>query len=156
MKKFKIGAALLIFMLFLGVSAHAQMVSFFVIETGLPDNGNITVHSELWENAFLDVFFDAGHIVTNDPIMRIEKRPAFEAVQLINMNEVRQTGNDYIVIAQLDFESEITPPQDISLFIYRVNPQEKIFERKLRGSPVRDDDAAVRSIVRGLVPYLGR
>jgi hypothetical protein len=65
--------------LFLGASlvlnAEAYMVSFFIIESGLPLEGIKNQHSQLWENAFFDVFFDAGYIVSNTPMMRIASKP---------------------------------------------------------------------------------
>ena len=60
---------------FLSFPASAAVVSFLVVETGLREDASDTQYASLWEGGLMDVFFDAGHIVTNGPITRMETKP---------------------------------------------------------------------------------
>jgi len=143
--------------LFINVSAGASMVSFYFIETGLPDNGNENQHSLLWESAFMDVFFEAGYIVSNTPVLRLENKPQGDILRQVNMHTVRNAGIDFLLIAQFDFNSDMIP-SEISFYIYKVNPREKLFERKIDvragRRPSREEFEYMKSVARGLVPYI--
>ena len=145
-----------IFCLFLCVNAGAEMVSFYIIETGVQEDGRENQHSVFWESAFLDVFFDAGHIVSNAPILQMENKPSGDILRQVNMHEVKNAGIDFIIIAQLDYNSAVSPAE-MSFFVYRINPKEKIFERKVEGRPsrpARDEYEFMKSIARGLITYV--
>jgi hypothetical protein len=144
--------------LFLNFSLGA-MVTFYVIETGLPENGALNRYSELWENAFMDVFFDAGYIVSNAPILRLHSKPSGDILQAVagNMSDIALFGIDYVLIAVIDFNSESQAPGEITLLIYKVSPKEKILERQINGRAnrsSRDEFDDIKSIVRGLVSYI--
>ena len=148
----------LILGLFLNFSVGASMVSFYVIETGVPESAGNVRHTELWENAFLDIFFDAGHIVSNAPILRLEKKPSGDILRMVDMQDARGSGVDFVLIAQLDYNTDFKSPGEISFFIYRVTPREKILERTILPRSirtVRDEYDEIKSVVRGLVPYIG-
>jgi len=141
---------------FLCVNAGAHMVSFFIIETGVPEDARENQHSVFWENAFLDVFFDAGHIVSNAPILRLEDRPSGDILQEIDMQEVRRAGIDYLIIAQLDYNAALAP-SDMFFYVFKINPKNKIFESKIEGRSersAREEYEYMKSIARGLIAYV--
>jgi len=143
---------------FAGNYAAAAMVSFYVVEAGLPENVEIR-HAEVWEDAFLDVFFDAGHIVSNAPILRLNSKPQGDILKTVASNVVdsRDGGIEYLLIAMLDYTPDLLSPGEITFYIYRNIPREQLLERVIPGKTYRSakeelDD--IKSIVRGLVPYI--
>jgi hypothetical protein len=134
------------------------MVSFYVVETGLGESAEVR-HAEIWEDAFMDVFFDAGHIVTNAPILRLESKPQGDILGAVAFDVVslRDGGIEYVLIAMLDYANNPQFPSEITFYIYRVVPREKLLERKISGRTyrnVREEIDDIKSIVRGLVPYI--
>jgi hypothetical protein len=145
-----------IFGLILTINANATMVSFYLIETGLSENAEDNQLSFLWENAFMDVFFDAGFIVSNAPILRMPNKPVGDIMSQVNMTAVRNAGIDYLLIAQLDFTVNGSPCE-ITFYIYKVNPREKILERQIQGResrPSREEFEYMKAIARGLIRYI--
>ena len=146
------------FSFFLAAAANAAMVSFFVIEAGLPENAGSNQHSAQWENAFMDVFFDAGYIISNAPVLRVEAKPAGDLLTAAcDIHEARAWGIDYILVALLDYNTEMRIPEKISFLIYKVTSNERLFERQIDGKTYRSsreeyDD--IKTIIRGLVPYI--
>jgi len=139
-------------------NAEASMVSFFVIETGLPMEGATNQHSQRWESAFMDVFFDEGHIVSNSPIQRLFSKSSDDILREISLliEEAKDGGVDYVLVTQLDFNADAVPC-GISFFIYRVTSQEKVFERRFTGKSYRssrDEVDDLKTIARELVPYM--
>jgi hypothetical protein len=148
-----------VFGIFLNLNAGASMVSFFVIETGLPEEGGNNRHSQYWESAFMDVFFDAGHIVCNFPIQRLQSKPEGEILRAISfdMDDARSAGVDFVFITYLDYNPDSMMPAEISFFIFKVNSREKILERRIAGKTygsTREEVDDLKSIVRGLVPFI--
>jgi len=150
-KKVYILAVILVFCL--SAYAGASTVSFLVVETGVSENQRIYQHSIIWENALLDVFFEAGYIVSNDQLLQLEKLPQGDIFQLVDLDEVRNGGVDYMIIAALEYFGEVQLPKDISLYVYRVNPVERIHQNTVSQRP-RNDLNEVKSITRGLVNYV--
>jgi len=147
------------FVFFAVFGVEASMISFVVVETGLPQEGERNQHSMNWENALLDVFFDAGHIVCNFPILRYETKPSGNLIQS-SINDMEEdalnAGVDYIVLAQLDYSGSQTPGE-ISFFIYRIRGRVKVLERQIRGKTyrtARDEIDDLKITVGELVPYL--
>ena len=121
--------AVLLLLLIFPVSA--SMVSFLVIETGLSEE-SVTQYGSLWEGGLMDVFFDAGHIVTNSPIARMEKRPAEDLSGYIGVDfyEATRSGADYFVIGFLEFKNKDSHvPNAMIVKIYNTNTEKLIFER---------------------------
>jgi len=151
-------AAAVLTIFFLALNAQAAMVSIFVIETGLPQ-GQRNEHSERWENALFDVFFDAGAIVSNAPMLRLDFTPSGDEIEDIaekDMNEAGATGSDYFILAQLNYSGS-GEPREISFIVYSVNPGRKIYEQKITGKTyrsVKEENDDLKKIVRGLVPHL--
>jgi len=151
--------AVLLMGIFLVIGVEAAMVSFLVIETGLPQEVALSQHSERWENALLDVFFDAGHIVSNSVPLRLETKPSGEIQKTVeaDIEEARNGGVDYFIIAQLDFTPDLQIPGEISFTLLKITPYEKIYEKQVTGKTyrsVREEIDDLRIIVRELVPYL--
>ncbi|MCL2764357.1 MAG: hypothetical protein FWD40_03655 [Treponema sp.] len=157
----KKGAVLVfIFGLFLNYNIGASMVSFYVVEAGLSNGIESVRHAEIWEDAFMDVFFDAGHIVSNAPILRLDTKPKGDILQAVAFDIIddRGGGIEYVLIAMLDYSGNLPSPGEISFYIYRLVPRQKILERIIPGKSyrtAREELDDIRSIVRGLVPYIG-
>jgi len=133
------------------------MVSFYIVETGLNENLDEVRHSVLWENAFLDIFFDAGHIVCNAPILRLERKTNEDITKVVDLKEARDLGVDFVIITQLDYTTDVKTPEDISFFIYNLLTYELLLEKKIVASSIKKanieyDD--IKSVVRGFVPYI--
>jgi len=153
----------IIFVLFLGVlfvfNASAYMVSFFIIESGLPLEGLKNQHSLQWENAFFDVFFDAGYIVCNAPMMRVAAKPKMSIEKFVEgeVDEARDGGADYFIVAQIDYSEGVITPNEISLVLFSITPYRIIKERKLTGKAYKsekDEIDDLRNIVKGIVPKI--
>jgi len=149
--------------LLLNFSTWASMISIFVVETGLSNNRTESPHSVQWENAFLDVFFDSGYIVSNAPILRLDKKPESENGLLgevsLDLQDARRAGIDYILITILDFSGELQFPGKISFYIYNLNTEERIIEREIAGKTYRstgEEFEDLKSIARGFVPFFGQ
>jgi len=151
------------FVLFLGVlfvfNASAYMVSFFIIESGLPPEGTKNQYSQLWENAFFDVFFDAGYIVCNSPMMRLDSKPKMSLENFIQdeVDEARDGGADYFLVAQIDFSRDSLRPSEVSIVLFKVTPFRLIKEKKITGKTYKsekDEIDDLRNIVKGIVPKI--
>ena len=150
--------AAVIFGIFLNFNA-AAMVTFFVVETGLPDNMEYSNQSIVWENAFMDVFFEAGHIISNFPIIRLDSKPEGDILYEIDfdLENGREMGINFIIIALLEYDDRIKAPGEISFFIFNVVTGEKSYERQITGKTYRsvsEEFNDIKSIARGLIPFV--
>jgi len=121
-----VSAAVLLLLLVFPVSAST--VSFLVVETGLNDEAK-NQYGSLWEGGLMEVFFDAGHIVTNYPIARMGKKPADDLSGPIELdfNEARVGGADYFILGFLEFKDS-SVPSAIDIKIYSTNTEKLVFE----------------------------
>jgi len=141
--------------LFINFTASATMISFYIIETGLNEEAKIG-QSELWEGAFMDVFFDAGYIVSNAPVLRLEHKPA-NVERFIDLEEAEMCGVNFILVAQLDYANGLMMPGEISVYVYNVQTKQKLMERKMAGRQYNTLTAQydnMKSIARAFVPYI--
>jgi len=140
---------------FLTFSVSAATVSFYVIEAGMNEESD-TKLSQLWETAFMDVFFDAGYIISNAPVLRLEKSPS-NILQVLDFQEADVCGIDYMLVVLLEYKKELSAPDSAQFYIFKVNKQEKIVERNIRLKQIssRDDFNDIKSIARGFIPYIG-
>jgi len=152
---FKRIAIAVISVILLSFSVGAATVSFHVVEAGINEEADKKA-SELWETAFMDVFFDAGYIISNAPIMRLQKSPS-DILQVVDFKEASVCGIDYMLIVLLNYNVDQPTPEEVSFYIYKVTKREKVLERKIRQKqvPMRDDYNNMKSIARGFVPYIG-
>ena len=113
--------------------ASASMVCFLIVETGIDDDVESTQYSSLWEGGLMSAFFDAGHIVTNYPVERMEKKPAQDLSDGIadSYFEALDGGADYFIVCYLECMEQggQAVPIDIIVKLYGTSPQELIFER---------------------------
>lgn len=149
----------LIFGLFIIFHAEASMISFYIVETGLPEHIGRNNHSIQWENAFMDAFFDAGYIVSNYPMLRLANKPSEGILQASGFNifEARDAGIDYILIAQIDFTSALHPPGGISFYVFTTILHEVIYERHFTGLYNRSEKETsddMNVIIRDLVIFI--
>jgi hypothetical protein len=146
------------------VPVSAYTVSFIVVETGLPEEQGACEYSTLWESGLLDEFFDAGHIVSNAPVLRLNKPPAkqFPDEAAGSLNEANVGGADYVVLALLDYQGSGTPhtipkPKQVSLRLFKTTPFRFIGEEKFteprKPDPGEDFISAKQAAVM-MLPYL--
>jgi len=140
-------------------NAAAYMVSFFIIETGLPLEGAKNQYSILWENTFFDVFFDAGYIVCNYPMMRLDSKPKMSMEKFVKdeVDEAREGGADYFLVAQLDYSGGSSAPREVSLVLFNVSPfrlikEQKVMQRNYKSEKEEAED--LKSIVKGIIPKI--
>lgn len=131
---------------FLVLPLSASMVSFLVIETGLLPDADAEEYSSLWEGGLMGSFFDAGHIVSNSPLLRLDKAPAAEFPQEAqsDFQEASEGGADYFVMALLEYSTQEgkAKPREISVRIFTIAPQKMIYEQHFAlnaGSDLREE-----------------
>jgi len=123
-----------LFMLFT-FYASASTVSFLVVETGLNDGmPSPQSSSRLWEEGLMALFFDAGHIVTNNPILRMDRQIPTEIRGTIieyDFNEAVIGGAEYIVFGFLEYELQgnRAAPVRMNIKIYTTVPEELVYEQ---------------------------
>jgi hypothetical protein len=141
----------------------AAMVSFLVIETGLPEECPASTWSSLWENGLLDVFFEEGHIVSNAPIRRLDGIPQGMLPDEArgDLDEAVEGGAEYFILALLEYPTpagqEIRRPRTISLRVFRASPYRFIHEQRYAEAALptmNEEFKSIKQSVRGLVPYL--
>jgi hypothetical protein len=95
----------LFFCLLVSAPLSAATVSVLVVEAGLPKESSAQNYSAMWENSLMDVLFEAGHIVSNAPMLRLSKNAQGglpdEADQ--DMNEAQKSGMGYFLIAVVSY-----------------------------------------------------
>ena len=144
---------------------QAYTVSFIVVEAGLPQEYPTAEASMLWENGLLDVFFDAGHIVSNARIARIlgdlDAGGLPQGIQG-EYNEAAAGGAQFFILVLLDYTGSrnmIPRPQEISIRLFGANPYRYFLEQKYpggRASPVADELIAAKDAARRLVPRISQ
>jgi len=156
MKRFSL---LTVLAVFFAISLHANVISFYIVETGLSLESEKHRSSSLWEDAFMDVFFDAGFIVTNYPMMRFESKPQGSIINAagFDLAEAQEAGIDYILVAQLDYSNPSNGPDTVSFFVFKVSNHLIIYEKNIVGRNFRHERDAIeelRKIVLELVPVI--
>jgi hypothetical protein len=128
----RLGALAVLFVL-LTFPASASMVSFLVVETGLNEEISSGRYTSLWEGGLMAAFFDAGHIVSNSPIVRLEKKPSadFSGPVEKDYNDAVSSGADFFILGFLDYrlEGARAIPVTIVLKLYRTDSRRLIYEK---------------------------
>ena len=113
--------------------AQAAMVSFLVVETGLNDEVASSQYSSLWEGGLMSVFFDAGHIVTNYPVARMDKKPSTDLSGNIgnDLDEAAEGGAEYFILGYLEHQVQgrSAVPTGITLRLYQTDSRKLVFEQ---------------------------
>ena len=124
-------AALLMLLAF---PASASMVSFLLVETGLNEEVSSGQYTSLWEGGLMAAFFDAGHIVTNSPILRMEKRPDRDLSGKVasDFDEAVDGGVEYFVLGFLEYQIQGggAVPVGIVLKLYNADSKKLVCEER--------------------------
>ncbi|MDR2617674.1 MAG: hypothetical protein LBC62_02280 [Treponema sp.] len=152
---------LLAFSTVLAFPLSASMVSFLVIETGLQQESFAGEYSTLWEDGLMGVFFDAGHIVSNGTILRLEKPPVRDIPDeaLSDFAEASEGGAEYLVLILLDYRNKDGTfiPQDVSLKLFTVAGRKMVYQQRFAaGTSANFDEeyARAQGAARAVLPHL--
>ena len=111
----------------------ASMVSFLVVETGLNENIPGNQISTLWGGGLMSAFFDAGYIVTDSPLVRMEKKPSNDFTGQIekDFNEAIDAGSEYFVLGFLEYQYSNGKfvPVSITVKLYNTETKKQLFEQ---------------------------
>ena len=123
-------ALLAVFLIF---PARATMVSFLIVETGIEEGFPETEFGAIWEDGLMASFFDAGVIVTNSPILRMEERPEYDITGTLRaeFDEAVMGGANYFVMCFINHEIQgrRAVPTNITIQKYRTDTQELVFQQ---------------------------
>jgi hypothetical protein len=152
----RLGMAGLLFVL-LVFPLSASMVSFVVVEVGLRQEAARSDYSSVWEDGMMGAFFDAGHIVSNSPVMRIEKISEGLLPQEVQADyyDAFRGGADYFVVVFLEYvpQGGLLRPQGALVKIFTPgepvgNP---IYEQRFpagTGAGLRDESVRAQETAR--------
>jgi hypothetical protein len=92
-------------------------------------------------------------------MLRFDSKPSrdMEYFAQEEMDEAREGGALYFIIAQLDFSSSSAMPKEISITMYNLSSANKIHEKKITGKSYRTENDEMndyKSIIRGIVPLI--
>ena len=151
-------AALLLVLIF---PASASMVSFLLIETGLNEGIPATQYGSLWEGGLMEIFFDAGYIVTNSPITRMEKRPAEDLGGSVktDFDEAVEGGAEYFILGFLNYQTQGRGaiPTEITIKLYQTDPRQLVFEQSFpagRGKTLHEEYQHAQSAGRAIISQI--
>jgi hypothetical protein len=146
---------------FAAVPARASMVAVLVIETGLDEEIIVKDYSTLWEDGIMGALFDAGHIVTNGPVMRIsaDRIKEFPDEAQGDFYEASEGGADYFVLALLEYKNQdgTFRPSGVSLKLYSTIPRKLIYEKRFSAGQSGDnqeDHSRAREAARVLITHI--
>jgi len=139
----------------------ASMVSFLIVETGLSEETAYMPQTGLWEGGLMDAFFDAGHIVTNSPAARMQKKPAPDISGLVeeDYQDAVSGGADYFLLAFLEYQNRAdrSIPVRITLKLYKTDSKKLIFEQNFPAGTGKDLDEEYKiaqNAGRAIIPHL--
>jgi hypothetical protein len=146
---------------FITLQAGGAEVSLLVVETRLSQEDGNKQHSLAWENALLDACFEAGHVVTNAPLMRLADKTAgdFPEEAAGVMEEALEWGTDFFIIALLDYEDGGKVPRETTLRLFRSSQRKyaKTYEQKLPGrsfKTLNEESDYLKTTAQGLAARL--
>ena len=158
----RIGSMAILFIL-LAFPASASMVSFLMVETGLGDEISSGQYTSLWEGGLMDAFFDAGHIVTNSPITRMEKKPDRDLSGQVasDFDEAVSWGTDYFILGFLEYQvqGKVAVPVDIALKVYHAGTQKLVCEQRFpagTGKTLDDEYKLAQKAGRTIISQLAK
>ncbi|MDR2136224.1 MAG: hypothetical protein LBO76_06370 [Treponema sp.] len=163
------------FLLAAACSAPAFAADVFVMvaetggaETGVKEGGEGAAFesSALWEGCLLGAFFEAGHVVSNSPILALgadfpgaePPQAGFPAGLEAALADARSGGADYAVVALLGYPAasdRTSRPEQVRLRVYALSPYRFVREISAAGGPRTENEAAhAERVIRGLIPYV--
>jgi hypothetical protein len=117
----------------------AATVSIMVIETG-GTRTKVSRTATIWEAGMMSVLFEAGHIVSNAPAVRIpnadERALPTEARR--EFEEAANGGADYFIMILLFYKDgfETLDPEEVSLRLYKIRPYGILYSEKYANKPL--------------------
>jgi hypothetical protein len=130
---------------------YGSMVSVLVIETGLSQESAAKGYSALWEDGIMGMFFEAGYIVTNGSVIRLEADHVeeFPDEAQAEFFEASVGGAEYFVLVILEYKAQdgTFKPSGVSLRLYTTIPRTLIYEERFaagRTAATRDEHARAR------------
>ena len=140
--------SLAVLLVLLAFPVSASMVSFLLVETGLRENAPNNQFSGLWEGGLMAAFFDAGHIVTNSPIVRMETRPPNDISGAVekDFSEAIAGGADFYVLGFMEYQAmgNRLVPVSIALKLYNTASRSLVFEQNFPAGSGRSNDDEFR------------
>jgi len=141
-KKRLFGLAAMFLLLAFPVSAF--MVSVLVVETGLSEEASSMPYAGLWEGGLMDAFFDAGHIVTNSPAARMEKKPSqiFTGFLEEDYNDAVSGGAEYFILCFLEYQNRggVVSPVRMDLKLYKTDSRRLVYEQNFPVGSGKNND----------------
>ena len=134
------------------MSLNAATISVLVVETGLSSGNGCTSSAMVWESGFMDIFFEAGHIVSNAPCVQIANafdsnadRFASSGVLPREVNgdfdQARIGGADFFVLVILDYkEGSLELSKEVFIRVFRVSTGELLHETKIAARLWKNND----------------
>ncbi|MHC6203984.1 hypothetical protein ACYULU_12420 [Breznakiellaceae bacterium SP9] len=145
-------------------AVSAATVSFLVLETGIKAGQAAFDITSTWENAFFDVFYGVGHIVSNAPVVRVqsstdEELPGEAANEFY---EAARTGADYFVLVLLDYsevklEGPRTRPGAITLRVFKTRPRRLLGEKRsalIKAAKANEELTLIKQQIQSLSTYI--
>jgi hypothetical protein len=156
----------------------AATVSFLVVETGLPSGSVQPESSARWEGGVMGVFFDAGHIVFNSPVMRLDQKPSWGSGTIPpelrgEFNDAKTGGADYFVLVLLEYSggqaaapepkaggSPQDKPRTIQMRLFNTTSGALLYEMSSAGnvsfSSPKEELLDIKNSAQKLIPQLNR
>lgn len=151
----------LVLLSFIALPLEASMISVLVIETGLDQESVVKDYSTLWEDGIMRVLFDAGHIVTNGPVIRLkaDRIKEFPDEAQGDFYEASEGGAEYFVLALLEYtyQDGTFRPSGVSLKLYSTVPRKLIYEQRFSAGQSGDnqeDHARAREAAGVLITHI--
>jgi hypothetical protein len=149
-----------LFALFSVTRAGAATVLIMIIETGVnPEAASGMVG--VWEGGMMDVFFDAGHIVSNSSALRILTADGeiLNGEARRNFEEAGGNGADYFIVARLDYPiggvNVPEKPERVSLKLYKIHPHGVLYDKEFGADFLADKTlSSAKKAAMILAPYL--
>ena len=153
--------AILFFLLVFSVSA--SMVSVLLIETGIGEDVSSGQYTSLWEGGLMEAFFDAGHIITNSPIARMERKPDrdFTGSTAGEYADAVNGGVEFLILGYLEYEvrGQRAVPVSVTLKLYSCGSQSLIHEQRFpagTGTTLDDEYQMAIDAGRAMIPHLSK
>jgi hypothetical protein len=108
-----------------------------VVETGKTDPYPVSEFSRLWENGLMDAFFNAGHIVSNIPVIQIPSGGSGELPEEVQpgFDDALAGGMEYFLLAFLDYQGREGKPASIRLRLFALKPLGMLREEEFSAAP---------------------
>ena len=139
----------------------ASVVSFLLVETGLREGAPEPQYTSIWEGGLMNAFFDAGHVVTNSPITRMERKPDRDltGIVAVDFRDAADGGAEYFILGFLEYslETGTAVPSEIILKIYRVRSGQVVHEQKFRagaGKSLNEEYQIAQNVGRSMLSHL--